>query len=868
MHRLLVSLSKPTSALIVEERSSANRDEVNAAMACCRAVLHGRSGRLALEGRAGIHFMVWVYAAWSEGLSVLPIDAGWPAERKASLLRWADAGQIDCEMPLPNGTERRDPILPWDETAEAMVLFTSGTSGDPKGLRVSAQSLLADLDVVQTPHAASVFWASVGYSQSAYALVTYALGHTVLCVDRDTWLDGSRMKDLARRSGIERVFCTPSYARESLWLKDPKIHVGLYGEQADDALLTRSTWTDCYGQTEAPSLWFAMRRGEGDWVAEPKADLAILDAEGRQIEGFGIVGRLVVRNRHFLATSYLDGEPLADPYDTGDRAEWTGPGRFKLRGRVDHMVKLRGFRVELEGVEAALRAIPEVGAAAVRLYEQSLVAYVVPRDVKLAGIKRSLRLKLPDHEIPTRWVRLDELPLNQNHKVDRRSLPDPTGGTAYRAPQTAEEVELCDHWSAVLEVAQVGLDDDFFDLGGHSLLALRLSRLTGYGVGAILSRPTPARLLSVPPVLVRRDSDEEWSGDFRIAGFAESVRSHLPFPMEPRVHPIWFAISVEMIRWVSPKETRAWLGISTAELILPGDAAKAAGRLSRLFARHPILTARIDRSGALDFAASVPLNEHILKGPRGLAGLKRKMCGLYDRPLALAVVEDLQVKLIIHHAIFDNRTLQVISEDWKRLCENDVLLPPTNPRVFQSLLCAKPLQFQGATGFTSREVEFAQVLGPPIAEKDVWSSVVSPVVNQLVAHYGNHQECCYFMLVRDRRFDDERLEIADVCGPLTADQVYRVREGKIERTAEVGIRGAGAVWINIIQGELPEESESFRWRRSGPLTVFVQLGPERTLWTAPVVCLPKGHDPLPPIRTRWTHPRRSLAARLRRYLIS
>ena len=154
MNRLLVSLDELTAALIVEEQASLDRAEVQSAIARCRFVLRERSGRLALEGRAGIHFMVWVYAAWSEGLSVLPIDATWPAERKTSLLGWADAGHIDCAAPLPIGSKRVGPIHPWDEASEAMVLFTSGTSGVPKGLRVSAQSLLADLDVVQTPHAA------------------------------------------------------------------------------------------------------------------------------------------------------------------------------------------------------------------------------------------------------------------------------------------------------------------------------------------------------------------------------------------------------------------------------------------------------------------------------------------------------------------------------------------------------------------------------------------------------------------------------------------------------------------------------------------------------------------------------------------
>ena len=413
----------------------------------------------------------------------------------------------------------------------------------------------------------------------------------------------------------------------------------------------------------------------------------------------------------------------------------------------------------------------------------------------------------------------------------------------------------------------MGLDDDFFDLGGHSLLALRLSRLTGYGVGAILSRPTPARLLSLPPALARWNRSEDRGQAFRIGGFIQSIRAFLPFPWEPQVHPALFVMGMEVIRWISPRETNAWLELATAELSLPGEAAQAVERLNQLFARHPILTARFDRSGALYFSAAAPRAEQILNGLRDLAGLKRKMCRLYDRPLALAVVQEDQVKLIVHHAIFDNRTLELLAEDWRTLCAKGVLSPPTTPRVFQSLFGARPRPFEGRTGFVFDEVDFGRVSGPPIAEKDVWSQIVGPVVDRLVTHYGRHEESCFFMLVRDRRFDDETHEATDLCGPLTADQVYRVRKGKIERTDQVGIRGPGAVWINIIQGE-PSELPPARWRRSGPLTVLVTLGPDRTFWSAPVVCLPRGQACLPPIKRRWAQPRRSLAARLRRILVS
>jgi hypothetical protein len=181
-------------------------------------------------------------------------------------------------------------------------------------------------------------------------------------------------------------------------------------------------------------------------------------------------------------------------YRTGDLVKRRADGSLEFLGRVDHQVKLRGFRVELGEIEAVLREHPAVREAAVLLREDGaggrrLVAYVVRPEGGHEGwdvLREHLRRRLPDYMVPAAFVALDALPLTPNGKVDRHALPAPPGGLAehvgeYAAPSSETERAVAAVWQEVLGVDEVSIDDSFFDLGGHSLLLVqvheRLSRL-------------------------------------------------------------------------------------------------------------------------------------------------------------------------------------------------------------------------------------------------------------------------------------------------------------------------------------------------------------------------------------------------------
>jgi hypothetical protein len=202
-------------------------------------------------------------------------------------------------------------------------------------------------------------------------------------------------------------------------------------------------------------------------------------------------------------------------YRTGDLARWLPSGELEFLGRIDLQVKLRGHRIELGEVEAALCSVDAVGEAAALVREdvpgdQRLVAYVAPRGgarIDPAALQAALRARLPEVMVPQAVVVLAGMPRTPNGKLDRRALPAPEASRAalsseYQAPRTPLERAAAEVWAEVLGAKAVGLADDFFELGGHSILAVRLaarlSETLGVEVGlrALFEAPTVGGLLS------------------------------------------------------------------------------------------------------------------------------------------------------------------------------------------------------------------------------------------------------------------------------------------------------------------------------------------------------------------------------------
>ena len=205
----------------------------------------------------------------------------------------------------------------------------------------------------------------------------------------------------------------------------------------------------------------------------------------------------------------LAGRPPRRLYCTGDRARLLPTGAFELRGRNDRQVKLRGFRIELEEIENALRETPDVRDCAVVLRhdsgpEPALVAYVVPAGGDAAALQADLAQRLPNYMVPTRWVGLDALPLTAGGKLDRNALPRPAERPRPAEPPAARtgtplEATIAAVWAEVLGRSDVGVEDPLFSVGANSLHVFRIAaRLQRQGIAVdardLMKNPTVAAL--------------------------------------------------------------------------------------------------------------------------------------------------------------------------------------------------------------------------------------------------------------------------------------------------------------------------------------------------------------------------------------
>jgi amino acid adenylation domain-containing protein len=411
----------------------------------------------------------------------------------------------------------------------ACVTFTSGSTGQPKGVLGLHGSLSHFL-----PWQAEAF--SLGDADRFSMLSGLAhdpiqrdiftalwVGGTICVPEPDRIMTPGWLAEWARRTGVTVMQLTPAMlqllvetAPEGTGSRlDGLRRVFTVGDVLTRRDVTRlrelapaAVHVNYYGATETQRALGYFQVPDGDAAGRdvvplgrglPGAQLLVLNRAGT-LAGVGELGEIHVRSPH-LARGYLDDDGLTrerflvNPftgrrddrmYRTGDLGRYRADGVVEFAGRADRQVQVRGFRVELGEVEAALGAHPDVADAAVVAREESpgdmrLVAYVVsPAAVRPAELRRFLGERVPAHMVPAWFVTVDALPLTPNGKVDRAALPAPgrswlDTGEPFVTPRDPLETELAGLWAEILGVERVGVTQSFFDLGGHSLLALRLS---------------------------------------------------------------------------------------------------------------------------------------------------------------------------------------------------------------------------------------------------------------------------------------------------------------------------------------------------------------------------------------------------------
>ncbi|PVC76083.1 non-ribosomal peptide synthetase [Streptomyces sp. CS081A] len=481
------------------------------------------------------------------GAAYLPVDPALPAERRAYLLADSGADLVvvqDADASAAARTDTRTltlaeltargtapgavpvaPYRPVPVTADtlAYVIYTSGSTGRPKGVEIgrgAASLLLAELEGIgaATGEGRRVGWnASPSFDASVQQWVRLCRGDTLVMIDEETRRDPALLAAFVDAHGLTDLDITPSHADPLLDLLTtdggPRpLTLLIGGEAIGPALWDRFAAAhtsgllralNVYGPTEctvdATAGWIDRPGQPHIGTVLPGLSMRLLDdrlapvAPGETGELY-LAGPRVARgyrNRPALTAERFVADPASDAatgtraYRTGDRCRLLPDGRLAYLGRADGQVKLRGHRIELSEIEAALTRQDGVAEAAVVLGEDAagspaLLAY--HRGGDAGALRTALAATLPAYMLPSAFVAVERFATTPSGKLDRAALPTraetpapagaaPAGGPGLTGP--AEEL-IARVWAQVLGAASIGPDDNFFKLGGHSLLAIKL----------------------------------------------------------------------------------------------------------------------------------------------------------------------------------------------------------------------------------------------------------------------------------------------------------------------------------------------------------------------------------------------------------
>lgn len=497
-----------------------------------------------------VEMLVAIIGVLKAGGGYLPLDPKYPRERIAFMIEDAAVSVVLTQQQLiaqlPDDRALLVPIdAKWEEIATenaenlnvpvqagnlALLLYTSGSTGNPKGVMIEHRSLahytsVAVAEYEMTAGDRVLQFASLSFDMSAEEIHTSLTSGATLVLRTEDMIstvgDFFRCCEEWKISVLDLPTAYWHELTDALSTEKLQAPAGLRllivgGEKAlpqrvaawQKLVGERVRLINTYGPTETTIVATMFDLGTPD---EPKfrhnvpigrpipnTTVYILD-EFLQPVPAGVAGELhlggagIVRgyvNRPDLTTSRFipdtfGSEPGARLYKTGDMARYRVDGQIEFLGRVDNQIKIRGFRVELDEVEAVLRRHDSVQDCVVILREdhgdKRLVAYVVPDDEAqpvVSELRNSLKAKLPSYMVPAAFEMIDALPKMPSGKINRRALPEPQyvpqPDENFVAPRTPIEEMLATAWREVLKLEQIGVHDNFFDLGGHSLLAARV----------------------------------------------------------------------------------------------------------------------------------------------------------------------------------------------------------------------------------------------------------------------------------------------------------------------------------------------------------------------------------------------------------
>lgn len=559
-----------------------------------------------------MEMIVTLLAILKSGGAYVPLEAGYPAERLTLMLEdsgvpvlitteqlldtlpahWAQVVCVDADSDLISSQSSEDVNSAVAPDNLAYIMYTSGSTGVPKGVSVTHRNVVRLVKETNyfTFDRSHVFLqnAPISFDASTFEIWGSLLNGARLVLTTQHTPTLEELGEAFRQYGITTAWLTAGLFHIMVDERPQELatlrHLLAGGDvlfashvrRALDAL-NEGQLINGYGPTEnttftccCPMLSLPPEATSVS-IGRPisNTQVYLLDSQLRPVP-VGITGELYIggdglargyNNRPDLTAERFVPDPCsAVPgsrlYRTGDLARYMPDGQIDFLGRRDFQVKVRGFRIELEEVEAALSSHPSIRQCVVTVRsdgtDKQLVAYAVldeGRTLKVADVRSFLRGKLPEYMVPTQFITLDAFPLTPNGKIDRRALltldvKTPETYEDYAAPRTQIEELLVGIWSEVLDIGLVGIRDNFFDLGGHSISAVQLVSRVRQAFGKEL----PIRVLFESPTIEGMAAfieSERYSSSNKVPPPIKPIDRNQPLPLSFAQQRLWFLNQLE-----------------------------------------------------------------------------------------------------------------------------------------------------------------------------------------------------------------------------------------------------------------------------------------------------------------------------------
>ncbi|MGY4638738.1 non-ribosomal peptide synthetase [Pseudomonas sp. TE24901] len=483
---------------------------------------------VAIAAERSPQLLIGLLAIIKAGGAYVPLDPDYPADRLAYMLKDSGVHLLLTQtallehLPTAEGVcviamdslhldswPTQAPGLHLDGDNLAYVIYTSGSTGQPKGVGnthgalaerlqwMQATYQLNDTDVLMQKAPISF---DVSVWECFWPLIT---GCRLVLAGPGEHRDPHRIAQLVQEHGVTTLHFVPPLLQ--LFIDEPLVaectslrRLFSGGETLPAELRNRVLAQlpavqlhNRYGPTETAinvTHWHCTAAdGERSPIGRPLGNVIcrVLDEQLNPVP-LGVPGELCIGGiglaRGYLGRASLTAERFvadhqgARLYRTGDRARWTADGVIEYLGRLDQQVKLRGFRVEPQEIEARMLALDGIAQAVVLVRDAQLIGYYTAHAERdEVDVKTALAAELPEYMVPALLMRLEHMPLSPSGKLDRRALPEPVWQTReHIEPETPLQQQIAAIWREVLGVPRIGLRDDFFALGGHSLLATQI----------------------------------------------------------------------------------------------------------------------------------------------------------------------------------------------------------------------------------------------------------------------------------------------------------------------------------------------------------------------------------------------------------